>query len=397
MSKIFFFCIPAWGHTNPTIPVVEELVKRGHQVRYYSFEMFREKIESTGAEFVCCDPYLPELTDEEMDGMKNVSPVQMTLTDIAITIRMDPMLSKDVKTEKPDCIVADSVCFWGKLIARKYGIPFVSSTTTFAFNRYSSRYIKNSFRDLLELLLGMPKMKKAFAKLEPLGYHVENFMSIIQNDNDTNTIVYTSKNFQPCADTFSEHYAFVGPSVKLPETVKLPERRKRIYISMGTVLENNEKFYQNCVEALKDLDVEIIISAGKNTDLSGFGTLPENISIYPSVNQLEVLSQTDVFLTHCGMNSVSESLYLGVPMVLYPRTGEQKAVAQRAFEVGTGEYLKSEKPEAIREAVMRVLSDGTYKASAEQMRADFTACSHESGAADFIEKVIEAGKSQEIA
>ena len=44
MSKIFFFCIPAWGHTNPTIPVVKELVSRGHQVRYYSFEMFREKI-----------------------------------------------------------------------------------------------------------------------------------------------------------------------------------------------------------------------------------------------------------------------------------------------------------------------------------------------------------------
>ena len=166
---------------------------------------------------------------------------------------------------------------------------------------------------------------------------------------------------------------------------------------MGTVLENNEKFYRNCVEALKDLDAEIIISAGKNTDLSGFGTLPENVFIYPSVDQLEVLSQTDAFLSHCGMNSVSESLYLGVPMVFYPRTGEQKAVAQRAFEVGAGEYLKSEKPEAIREAVMRVLSDGTYKASAEQMRADFTACSHESGAADFIEKVIKAGKSQEIA
>ena len=397
MSKIFFFCIPAWGHTNPTIPVVKELVSRGHQVRYYSFEMFREKIESTGAEFISCDEYLPDLNDKEMEGMKSVSPVQMTLTDIEITICMDPMLSKDVETGKPDCIVADSVCFWGKLIARKYGIPFVSSTTTFAFNRYSSRYIKNSFRDLLELLLGMPKMKKAFAKLEPLGYHVDNFMSIIQSDNDTNTIVYTSKRFQPCADTFSENYAFVGPSVNLPEMVETLSRRKRIYISMGTVLEHNETFYQNCIEALKDLDAEIIISAGKNTDLSGFGILPENVSVYPSVDQLKVLSQTDVFLTHCGMNSVSESLYLGVPMVLYPQTGEQKAVAQRAFEVGAGVYLKEEKPAAIREAVMQVLSDGKYKAAAEQMRADFAACSHESGAADFIEKVIGSGKTMKIA
>ena len=27
MSKIVFFCIPAYGHTNPTIEVVRELVK----------------------------------------------------------------------------------------------------------------------------------------------------------------------------------------------------------------------------------------------------------------------------------------------------------------------------------------------------------------------------------
>lgn len=35
MSKIVFFCIPAYGHTNPTIPVVQELTKRGHEVWYY--------------------------------------------------------------------------------------------------------------------------------------------------------------------------------------------------------------------------------------------------------------------------------------------------------------------------------------------------------------------------
>ena len=37
MSRIAFFCIPASGHTNPTIEVVRELVNRGHEVRYYSY------------------------------------------------------------------------------------------------------------------------------------------------------------------------------------------------------------------------------------------------------------------------------------------------------------------------------------------------------------------------
>ena len=53
--KIMWFCIPAFGHTNPTIEVVRELVRRGHEVRYYSFEMFREKIIDTGAEYIACD------------------------------------------------------------------------------------------------------------------------------------------------------------------------------------------------------------------------------------------------------------------------------------------------------------------------------------------------------
>ena len=44
MSRIVFFCIPAWGHTNPTVEVVRTLVRQGHQVRYYSFAPFREKL-----------------------------------------------------------------------------------------------------------------------------------------------------------------------------------------------------------------------------------------------------------------------------------------------------------------------------------------------------------------
>ena len=57
MSKIVFFCIPAHGHTNPTLGVVRELTDRGHQVWYYSYNVMREKIESAGATFVSCDDY----------------------------------------------------------------------------------------------------------------------------------------------------------------------------------------------------------------------------------------------------------------------------------------------------------------------------------------------------
>jgi len=56
---IFFFSIPAHGHVNPTLPVVSELVSRGHAVRYYETPEFRERIEAAGAQFVDISPYMP--------------------------------------------------------------------------------------------------------------------------------------------------------------------------------------------------------------------------------------------------------------------------------------------------------------------------------------------------
>ena len=55
--KVVFFNIPAHGHTNPTLGVVKELIKNNHEVYYYSYEIMREKIESTGAKFIACDKF----------------------------------------------------------------------------------------------------------------------------------------------------------------------------------------------------------------------------------------------------------------------------------------------------------------------------------------------------
>ena len=54
MADIAFFCIPAHGHTNPTLPVVRALTDMGHRVTYYSVEPFRSEIEAAGARFVDC-------------------------------------------------------------------------------------------------------------------------------------------------------------------------------------------------------------------------------------------------------------------------------------------------------------------------------------------------------
>ena len=199
MKNIAFFCIPAHGHTNPMLPVASELVKRGHTVRFYSFNEFESRIKATGAEFISCDPYLPSLTEQQEAGLKNVSTTEMTITDIRITLGMDSFLEEEFQSFHPDVVYTDSVCFWGKLNAWKHHVPMVVSTSTFAFNQMSSQYMKNSPGELADMILGLPRISKELKKLEPYGYHVKNALSLIQSDNQTDSVVYTSRRFQPYA------------------------------------------------------------------------------------------------------------------------------------------------------------------------------------------------------
>ncbi len=385
MKRIAVFCIPAHGHTNPMLPVVRELVRRGNEVRFYSFREFQEKIERTGAAFMCCDDYLPKLTAKEEKQMKKVSATEMAVQDIRTTAAMDEYLHGEFTTFKPDVVYTDSVCFWGKLNAWKYDVPMVVSTSTFAFNQMSSTYMKNSPGEMAGLIFGLPRVSKELDQLKGMGYKVKGLFALIQSDNQTDSVVYTSKRFQPFAESFSDHYLFAGPSLLTDTKPDKAHKRPLVYIALGTVINDRPDFYRKCIEAFAGENLEVIISCGKTVDIAGLGKLPENIRAADQVDQPEILSGADVFITHCGMNSVSESLYMATPMVLYAQTNEQKAVARRVREIGAGIPLKDDSAAGIRAAVREILNRPDYQRAAQECCDDFRSCPGAEGAADFIE------------
>ena len=382
--KIAWFSLPAYGHTNPTLAVVKELTGAGHEVFYFSFETFRERLEQAGAHFIGCDGYDFEMEDKENADRIGKDKVFATELLVSSTLALDEMTSEKITEIKPDLIVSDSVAFWGKLVAMKHHIPYVCSTTTFAFNKYSAKYMQESPWDIVRMLAALPKINRQLDRLRQKGYPVRNLLDIVQNDNETDTIVYTSKYFQPCAETFSERYHFIGPQMR-PVTAPIAKTAaKTVYVSMGTV-NKNEAFYRNCIKALGQTDWQVIIAAGTNLDQ--FDEVPENIQIYASVDQMAVLAIADVFITHCGMNSVSEALYHQVPLVLFPQTPEQGAVAKRTAELGAGIMLKSITEEEILAAVNTVLEDRAYKENAVRISGSFRACGGAEEARLFLEEI----------
>ena len=113
------------------------------------------------------------------------------------------------------------------------------------------------------------------------------------------------------------------------------------------------------------------------------------------MDQIAVLSVSGGSTTHCGMNSVSEALYFRVPLVLFPQTPEQDAVARRTEELGAGVRLKSISEEDILDALREVPEKPACREGAGRVSDSFKASGGVSEAVAFLERVgTQAGRKE---
>ncbi|MDC7783989.1 macrolide family glycosyltransferase [Priestia megaterium] len=367
MGKVLFFNFPGEGHVNPTIALVEELVKKGEDVVYYCVAEYKNKIEKTGAIF---RPY--ENFARNIDPMKRmtekIDPLDMLLF---MGRSMDKIIEdvlNEISEEKYDYVIYDNNFAAGWIIADVLGIPKISSCTTFAIN-------EEIFSALIKSRGEMDKASPRYREIEEISTKWKHKYGVVLSDRQNLmscpgdiTIVFTSKLYQPYADKFDESFIFVGPSIaprKDVETLPLKSipSNKLIFISMGTVFNQQPELYTTCFKAFQESQATVVLSVGKQTDIRQFKDIPPNFIVRNYVPQLEILQQADVFITHGGMNSSSEGLYFGVPLVVIPVMGDQPIVANRIEELGAGLQLNRQELDAItlRNTTEQVLSNSSFK------------------------------------
>ena len=73
------------------------------------------------------------------------------------------------------------------------------------------------------------------------------------------------------------------------------------------------------------------------------------------------------------MNSVNESLYYGVPLLVVPQMSEQAIVGRRVEELGAGLYLAKEDvtAEKLRRSVQQLFADARFRRQAALVRESF--------------------------
>lgn len=193
----------------------------------------------------------------------------------------------------------------------------------------------------------------------------------IYDKSDLN-IVYTPRIFQNHQKSFDESYLFVIPPFSSQiKNVEIPYEKMKspiIYISLGSII-SNRGFCKMCIRAFRDTEFTVILNTGR-VDLNSLGKIPKNIFPYSFVPQIEVLKKTDIFLSHCGMNSINEALCLAVPMIAMPFMNDQISNAKRLVELGIAKRVRSfpSRGKDIYKAAKSIINDKKIKNNCIKLR-----------------------------
>ena len=91
--------------------------------------------------------------------------------------------------------------------------------------------------------------------------------------------------------------------------------------------------------------------------------LPANVLLLSFAPQIEILQRAALFVTHMGMNSASEAIHYGVPVIGIPITFDQPLVAIRMCdELNFGkrfDYVKF-RPKELRSAIHEIFRNSVY-------------------------------------
>jgi len=324
MANILMINLPFAGHTNPTLPLAAALMCNGHKVSYVNAEEFRSSIENTGTEFI---PYVNY----------PASPTEQQKKRMCFRAAYDTAMKLD---RKFDLLIYEMFFYPGFKISERLGIPCVRQFSQPAWNE-KTFYNTTWLFKLSGVLIDFQVMGKKNA--EYMGLSNKTLKEAILNDKPLLNIVYVPQIFQTHRDTFGEDYLFTVPLSSCGSiTQEIPYRKMKhpiVYISLGSII-SNRGFCKECIRAFGKKELSVILNTGR-IRLETLGEIPENIYAYSYVPQTEVLQHADVFLTHCGMNSVNEAMSCGVPMVAMPFVNDQISNAKRITELGIGKRVRS--------------------------------------------------------
>jgi MGT family glycosyltransferase len=396
VSRFLFVVPPLVGHINPAVGVAAELAVRGHELAWACAdpELVWRLAGEDAVVFPCAGP-VPGAGD-------GVRPPQIRGPEalkflwerflVPLADEMAPGVRAAVVEFAPDAVVADQQALAGGLVAERLGVPWATSATTSA--------------EFTDVLSGMPKVAAWLDEVlqelrsrigDPSGTADPRFSPHLVLAFSTPELV------GPEAET-GEQIRWVGPSIapRPPGSDfpwdRLDPARATVLVTLGTAnTDVGARFLTECLTALRaraDRVQAVVVDPGR---VLATDDHDKDVLVLPSVPQLPLLERVDAVVSHAGHNTVCESLWHGVPLVVAPIRDDQPVIAGQVTAAGAGIRVRFGRVTApkLGAALDAVLHEPGYRAAADRIRTAFRAAGGTGAAATHLERLATGASLKE--
>ncbi|XP_027155598.1 beta-D-glucosyl crocetin beta-1,6-glucosyltransferase-like [Coffea eugenioides] len=411
--SVLMFPWLAHGHISPFLELAKKLSQRNFKVYLCSTPACLVSIKPKLAENFSASIQLVELHLPTLPGLPpeyhttNGLPSHLMATLKQAFDMASPNFIKILETIEPDLLVYDMLQPWAPTAASALNIPaveFISSSTTMTSfmlhvlkNNPGTKFpFSNIFHGDLEAIL-------ANKLHDDVKFRSKEINRVVQSLQLSSKIILI-KSFKEIEGKYIDYLSLlsgkkvvpVGPLVQDPssthgnsddnleimEWLDKKEKKSTVFVCFGTEYFLSKEDREEIAHGLELSNVNFIwaIRYPKGENLQLEEALPKGflarvgergMVVDGWVPQAKILGHSSVggFVSHCGWNSVMESMKSGVPIVAIPMHLDQPVNARLIEEVGAGvEVLREDDGTLGREKVAAVIKQVMHEGIGQLVR-----------------------------
>lgn len=365
-KRMLFTCRPLAGHFEPLLPLAREATAAGHAVAFATGEPYASRAAEAGfeaflagrdegfrAEWAPRFPGFDQLVGNEQR--------HFFLTEIFANLELVPRardLESIVDSWAPQLLIHEVAELAAPLVGSSRGIPYVDVS-------YGALIDSSLLHATGEA--AAPHWRARGVEPHPTAglfrhLYVDTCPPSLQNPEIAS--IGAVQLLRPAAAEL--------PKTDPPEWLDRLASAATVYLTMGTVWNRNLDIFRSVIEAVREDDVALIITVGRQNDPAALGPQPDNVFVHQYIPQGVLLSRCDAVVTHGGAGTTLGALAFGVPLLVLPQGADQYANADRVVAAGAGRQLLRDELSvvAIRDALLDLLRDPSYRRAAQRLQAE---------------------------
>lgn len=372
MSRVLFVVLAEKGHVHPFIGPAQELLRRGHEVGFYSPCDLREPLARAGfinSVFVGDrEAAVPDANRGQVFAELVADPARLRAWISAMLVETVPLeverLTAVVGFFKPEVIVADPMAYAAPIVAARAGIPWAGVSTSL------NPVVPDDWTsELISTTSALPRAELFNSYgISDAKFRVSDCLSPFLN------VAWTTRELvgeAPAGVLLAGASLPRGDRGDIGDALAFDDRSV-VFMALGSQIFHQPRMFECVIEASRGQGWQLALAMGS---LAGEMRVPEGVRVVAYAPQLTVLRRARVMISHGGANSVMEALAHGVPLMVSPICNDQPHNARFVSRAGAGITcdLATASPREVRDSLNMLCADVAPRRVAREIGAAYRA------------------------